>query len=429
MAHAKHLSRSGRGRVSTAATTAALLGTMLFIAPGAATAAGGGYAYSGRAYGTSVNVGNLVTSGPSSVVGVGCTDEAGIHKTNTLATIDVSPIVTSGTINTSVDTSATATSQQSQSTSEVQNVSLLDGLITADAVRAVSTTSHDGSGFHSTGAGSTLVNLKIGLTTIGATPAPNTTVPLVGLGSVVLNEQTSKVTNKGASYSVNMIHVFITTQNLLGIPVGTDIVVAHAKSDLHGPTLAILDGRAYGTSANVGELVESGPTALVSMPCLGTKGILHGNDVLGVNLPGILTSGTVATTAEGSIRKTRADGETTATVEGLDLLDGLVTATVIKADAHASMSGGTLTFSDEGSTFADLQVAGHPEITADAARNTRIDLLGLGTLWLHRVIQGSNRIEVRMVELIITEPGNVLGLAVGTDVRVAVAEASVHPST
>jgi hypothetical protein len=75
--------------------------------------------------------------------------------------------------------------------------------------------------------------------------------------------------------------------------------------------------------------------------------------------------------------------------------------------------------------FVDLHVEGFPDIGDDVPPNTRLRILGLGTLWLHRIIQTSNSIEVRMIELIVTEP-NGFGIAVGTNIRVAVASASVH---
>jgi len=97
----------------------------------------------------------------------------------------------------------------------------------------------------------------------------------------------------------------------------------------------------------------------------------------------------------------------------------------VKADAHASNINGILTFSDDGSMFVDLHVTGFPNIHDDVPPNTSLHIVGLGTLWLHRVIQTSNSIEVRMIELIVTE-ANSFGIPIGTDIQVAVAEASVH---
>ena len=56
----------------------------------------------------------------------------------------------------------------------------------------------------------------------------------------------------------------------------------------------------------------------------------------------------------------------------------------------------------------------------------KIAIAGLGTLWLHRVIVNEHSIEVRMIELEVTAANNSFGIAVGTDVQVAVASASVH---
>ncbi|MCA1696240.1 MAG: hypothetical protein LC749_16815, partial [Actinobacteria bacterium] len=259
------------------------------------------------------------------------------------------------------------------------------------------------------------------------TPGPNTKITLAGIGYVVLNEQITNIQAKKAVFTVNMIHIVVTQANLLNLDVGLNIIVSHAKSDLEGPTTAVLDGRAYGTQANIaGSLLKSGPSALVQMPCLGTNGIIRTNSVLTVNLPGILTSGTVKDTAQGTVGDTSAMGETTSTIEGLNLLDGLVKATVIKADAHATSNNGVFSFSDAGSQFLGLSVSGHPEITADVAPNTKIELLGLGTLYLHRVIKTPNNITVRMIELKVTNGSNVFGLPLGSDIQVGVAEASVH---
>ena len=75
--------------------------------------------------------------------------------------------------------------------------------------------------------------------------------------------------------------------------------------------------------------------------------------------------------------------------------------------------------------FVGLHVTGFPHIGDDVPPNTRLHIVGLGTLWLHRIIQTSNSIEIRMIELIVTE-ANGFGLSIGTDIQVSVAEASVH---
>lgn len=279
----------------------------------------------------------------------------------------------------------------------------------------------------SSAAGSNFVNLVVNGHSISATPAPNTNIALAGLGHVILNEQISSSKPGFASLTVNMIHVFITVQNVLNIPVGTQIIVADASSGLTvvgGP--AALDGFAFGTSVNVANVIRSTPTAPVSVPCLGTNGVLLTNSVVSVSVPPDVVSGTVTDTARGSVTGSLSMSETTSTVQAVNLLNATVTANLIKADAKASTPDGTnFTFSDSGSQFVNLHVAGHSSIGDNVPPNTQVSLAGLGTLWLHRVIKTNNSIEVRMIEIVVTQ-ANVLNVPIGTDIRVADAEASLH---
>jgi hypothetical protein len=353
-----------------------------------------------------------------------------VHDENTVVSADATPLFTTGVVNTTADGKILQNNTlQAMATADVHDASLLitplGGVITADEVKAVSTTTHDNSGFHTSANGSTFVNLVVAGVPIIGNPAPNTDINLLGFGHVVLNEQITRTRSRSASFTVNMIHVFITQANVLNIPVGTQIIVSHASSGLTSGVEGTLDGQAYGTQARVANLVTSGPSALVGMACLGTNGVLRTNSVAEVQVPPLFSVGEVVDTALGTVNSTSAVGELTSTVQGVDVVTSLVTGSLVKADAHASNIGGTLTFSDEGSMFVDLHVTGFPNIGDDVPPNTRLRIAGLGTLWLHRVIQTSNSIEVRMIEVIVTE-ANGFGISIGTDIQVAVAEASVH---
>jgi hypothetical protein len=396
--------------------------------PGMATAASSraaGFNYTGDAYGTYANLNKMVIAGKSAVTGLGACGvlEAPAHNENTVLTVSEPPLLTTGTIDTTADAIESGGVQTAKTTAEVHDASLLAGLITASEVRAVSRTSYNGSSFSVSGAGSGFANLVVAGMSQEAKPPPNTKIDLVGFGYVILNEQKSKVTANSASLTVNMIHVFITVDNPLGIAKGTQIIVAHATSGLAKSVHGTLDGFAYGTKAKVGNVVTSGPSALVTMPCLGTKGNVKTNSVVQVIVPPLFEVGEVLTTAQGTVNETSAEGETTSTVESVDLVSGLVTAEEIKADAHASKSGGTFAFSDEGSGFVNLEINGVPQ--PDVEANTKIVIADLGTLWLHRVIQKPNSIEVRMIELIVSE-ANVFDIPIDTVIQVAVAHASAH---
>jgi hypothetical protein len=415
------------------------LGLVFGFGPAAQTAtpslqpeASSGFQFTADAYGTYANVGNVIIAGKTAVSSLGACGIVSppVHSENSVVSADATPLLTTGVIHTTADgTEPVAGTLQAMATADVLDASLLisqlGGLITADEIKAVSTLTHDNGGFHTSADGSVLANLVVAGVPITVLPPPNTDIPLLGFGHVILNEQVTKIRSTSASFTVNMIHVFITQANILNIPIGAQIIVSHASSGLTSGVQGTLDGVAYGTQATIGHIINSGPTAKVTMGCLGTNGALKTKSIAEVQVPPLFSVGEVVDTALGTVNSTSATGELTSTIQGVDLVSSLVTASLIKADAHASSTGGTFTFSDDGTMFVDLHVAGFPDINDDVPPNTRLQIAGLGTLWLHRIIQTSNSIEVRMIELIVTEV-NIYGIQIGTDIRIAVAEASVH---
>lgn len=382
--------------------------------------------YSASAYGSQASVAGTVILGKTAVVNVApCTTKVGAQQSNNTASVSSPPLLTTGV----TTTNAATTANSATASSEVNSVNALSGLVTADDVKAVSTTFQTGGNLQTTSAGSQFVNLVVAGIPITSTPAPNTAINLPGIGRVVLNEQKTAMGPATASLTVNMIHISVTVTNILGIAPGTQIVIANAQSALNvAPGPAALDGFAFGTQV-LGSLVTSGRTALVQMPCLGTNGVTNMNSVTAVNVAGVLTTGTVTDTAEGDINASLTHGTTTSTVQAANLLSSLVSADVITAVANASTTdGSSFNFDGNGSTFLHLAVAGHPEITDNVAENTKISLGGLGTLFLRRVIRTTNSIEVRMIELSITQT-NVFGLPIGTDIRIGDAEVSLHSVT
>lgn len=175
---------------------------------------------SGEAYGVSVNAaGTTVPKTPDAVLppGGGMTqaEAAGISVPNLVGTDALSALST-GAIGGAV------------SLSTVKNVNLLDGLITAKLVVPISSSSADGGSAESDAAGSALVDLVVNGVPVEVT-APNTTIDIPGVGTVILNEQVPS--GDGTSSSglvVNMIHVVL-KDPLTGTKTG-DIVVGSAAS-------------------------------------------------------------------------------------------------------------------------------------------------------------------------------------------------------
>jgi hypothetical protein len=198
--------------------------------------------------------------------------------------------------------------------------------------------------------------------------------------------------------------------------------VGHAKASIGGTFTRILDGKGYGTQIT-GVGAASGKTALVHLPCHGTEGVLKRNITAGITIPNVISTGTEKSTATGVATQSSANGTTTAAIQNVSLIN-IISADVVKAVANVSSVGKSRTFNDTGSTFGNLSVLGVPTLPDPVPPNTVIDIPNVGTLYLHRVIEKDHHIEVRMIELVISVP--VGPLAVGTDIRIGVAEVSVH---
>ncbi len=394
-------------------------------APSSPTAvAASEFGFAANAYGTQVQVGATLRSGPSALVTLGCTSTPGVMKTNTAASLSVAPFLTSGTINTSAASQTTATGIAATATATTQQVSALNGLVRATEVRSVSTTSHNSStgDFRVSSAGTTFTGLTVAGVSITATPGANTRIDLPGFGYVILNQQSSHVGLTSASLRVIGLHIFVTAINPL-VPTGTQIIVSSATSALNGPVVGLLSGLAYGTYAKVGTTLLAGQSFPQPMPCNGTNGVIRTNSGASVTIPGVLSTGTVSNTVQGTSDSTQVSGRVTSTVQNANLLAGTVTATAVHADVTATGNPPTL---GDSSSFVGLTVAGFPTINANVAANTRLTLTGIGTLWLHHRIKTATSVTVVMIQLVITDASNRFGLSVGTTINVASATVGVR---
>jgi hypothetical protein len=384
----------------------------------------------GTAYGTSAYVGNSVLIGQTAPVTLGgtCgTSQQPLNVPGTQAGVNLAPLVTGGAVNTDVSDSG----QTAAASADTVTVSLLGGLIAAQELKAVSTTTMNPDGtINVSAAGTAFSGLTIlGLPYGGNVPA-NTRVDLPLLGYVVLNEQTFHIENAMATMTVNMIHVHVTLGNLLGLQVGTEIVVSSATSGIvkvFAP--AILNGQAFGTEVD-GNLLASTPTAPAILPCLGTGGHYITKTLGTLSLPGILSSGTISDAAESNLTETMSSGQTLSTVQGLNILNGLIKANVMLAQVNAVANQGGQVFSAGVDRFIGLSIAGHPEIGDNVPYNTQVNLVGLGTLYLKRILRTNpptHSIEVRSLELQVLENNN-YGLPIGLDVIVGDAQLNLIPA-
>lgn len=187
---------------------------------------------SGEAFGVSVKAsvyGAEVTVGPTPHV-VLCPD--GGMAADSLSKISVPNVVGSETLAVFTTGSIGPSTASAQSSATVEALNVLNDLVKATLVVAVSSSTADGSTATSSSEGSTILGLSIyGSPAADVTPSPNTRISVPG-GTVILNEQIASGDGvRTSALTVNMIHVVL--KDPLTGAITVDIVVSSAHSDVN----------------------------------------------------------------------------------------------------------------------------------------------------------------------------------------------------
>jgi|GEM_PF-1060220 len=419
--------------IFAATLVAALLG------PATASAASFGGIFGGASY-----AGYILVPIGSGGLSVGPLFPASLGCITTAASVSVPgaavALGTVGNLGTAVDqvtATRTASNGSVQASSTIQNVNLLNGLITATAVQEVANTTADSSSASSNN-GSVFTNLTVlgNLIVANGTVAPNTTIALPGIGTVTLNGQSGPINGTDASSIYdNAIDVNLTFATL-GLPIGTHIYVAAAISDFNRtafPATGYADAYALYASGLQGG-VTSGPYAWAIIPsCAGgtdTKSLAS------ASVPIVGSVGAMTDTANGQITGTAATFTGSSNILNVGLLPSLLFPSgLISADAVTSTatsiwngSGGSVS----GTTmFTNLRVLGIVIVAnGTVAPNTTIPLPGIGYVGLDEqaslVTPTGAAIVVYGIFIHVTTL-NLLGLPVGAQIIVARSYASTGP--
>lgn len=378
----------------------------------------------GSAYATFANAkaGQVATTlGRSAYVVAGCQGTGGNTLTNTVDSIDAGQAFRARGTRTTVRTVRGENEAIVRSTSRVAGLRSLDGLITADAVLSVAKTTATHRRISNSTIGSKFIDLQVDGTPVEANVARNTRMTLPGIGYVVLNRVVQREAPGRKTLQVEGLRVVITESNDYGLPVGSRITVAQARSgfDREQPE-AVINGAAYATAGKFGtpELTnQAGRSAAVYLGCRELDRPVQTNSINRTGVDDVGSTGTGTTSAEG--RRTKTGGIvaiTTARTEGLDLLGGLLTADAVRARAQTRREAAYSSATADGSGFVNLQVLGMPMPDGTVAPNTRVELPGIGhvILFQTRTNRSSERVSlaVKMVRLVVEE-GNEGGLPPG----------------
>jgi hypothetical protein len=164
---------------------------------------------------------------PTGAGGVGlpnCSGSGGDILTKTVANISVPNLLSVAGGKVTAFGGPTGTTQVVKTKSDLTTISLLAGLITVKSLVAAAQETRMEGASTASAAGSGLRGLMIAGVSIGDIVKPNVKFTLPTIGALTVNEQSQT----GDGLDVIGLHVVVTTANLLGLPIGAEIVVGHA---------------------------------------------------------------------------------------------------------------------------------------------------------------------------------------------------------
>lgn len=396
--------------------------------------------FAAKAYGSHLSSdGKTLSSGPLGLASLSCTSRAGLQNRGDVAAVDLGAVGRLGAVESKVATVEDGGANVSVARTHLAGGQLLGGLVSFDGITSRSTArTTDGETFSGTSE-SKLVGLTVAGKRVEIRAGENSTVELrlPGVGSIGKLEVNKKDEGWfGGHWRVRTeaLHVSILADNPLGIEVGTHLSLGVSYAGLTGTVRGLTTGDAYATKATVdinggpldGQVLHHGPTAWAPMPCSGGE---RKANIAAIDLRGVVHVG-----AGESVTRSTVEGKVEAfarnRIVDLDIANGLITAEAITAQTRATREPGILapigsgnpllaagaTFSDEGTSFADLRIAGKSLVNAEIGPNTTIDVEGLGTVTLRKTVRDGGSIAVTMLELEITDPA--ADLPVGAVVRV-----------
>src|SRR5260370_11346012 len=176
-----------------------------------------------ESFGVGVTTATVNQKSPSAVLPVG-----GTMAQDQATDVSIAGMVTAQDVFAIVTGDGTDASD-AVSSATLGKVSILNGLITADGIVAMASSTID----NSNAEGSSLANLVVNGVQV-SDPAPNTRMDLPGVGYVVFNEQIPTgdgVTSSGMT--VNMIRVVLQQLGLFGYETTGEIIVGSASSGVN----------------------------------------------------------------------------------------------------------------------------------------------------------------------------------------------------
>ena len=302
-----------RNRRALALVSAAALGGSALAGVSAASSASAvpaatNFALAANGWSTQVVGGALpAASGPTGFALIACTRLAPRVSGNNTAALRVpngSPLVRVGATKTRVTTARTQNRVSSNSVNNVANVVVGNKATTALQINGIQTVGrawHDGSGYHNR----QVVTVARVTRYVNGNPSPVASIPtnqdlsgqslrVPGVAALTFGSQSGRVNARSATAGVTGLKIDLTVSR-------SSLVVGRANARIDGGAVAgIMGGVAWGSRLDgLGGVANSGSTAALFLPCMGTNGVWRNRHVARVRIPGVATIGGLNTAVMG----------------------------------------------------------------------------------------------------------------------------------
>ena len=328
-----------------------------------ASAAQTSFAFMGSGFTSSVRGGSLpVSSGRTAYATLGCTNQTGLERTNTAATVDIDGLpIRLGASETSVRTLGFSNGAATVSTNTIADVQVFGGpgnRLTIDGLRSVARAANRNGEFTSS-ARFTLVSASL---TLGGVSTPVTKqrlregIVLPGIAEIELADNVERVSDTGARSVVTGLKITV-----LAIPNPAVVKLGRASAQINdGNPIGLFSGAASVVKATgLGNGVRSGPLAYQPLPCRGTNGNWRHDTIAVAGLPGVVRARGLDAATFGLATAEYNSARSVAKVAKATLLDGrlVVRGLVVRANVRKTADG-TYTRNSDGSSLASIRLDG-----------------------------------------------------------------------
>lgn len=318
------------------------------------------FLYRAWAYGSRIKGGQLpVRSDATAFESFGCTNRAGIDRSNHAAQSQVQEIAVTKGIRTRTWSELKNGVASSNAVNHIADVRASEpevGQLSIDRLRSYSRAFHDKTGFHAATevtVGDITFRGSDGKTQDLDPPTVSQPVTIPGVLKITIGDARRRVTASGASATADGLTVHF-------LPTDTRVVLGHSTARIsRGVKIGTFHGRSFGTETRAEDpLLSAGRQPLLKMPCQGTGGRVVRKSTAAVGDDSSLGAHEVTTRQMARATTSVATGFEEAAVSSVSLGGGQLTLTGIVGRVNVTRTKAGVVADTKGTTIGSVKLGG-----------------------------------------------------------------------